>query len=101
VVREITKLFTMRERSVVKSSVIASTKYSCSGSLDILAKGSTTIDRRGVEAPRRRIGRDWSGSGGACTGTSGIDAAIAALMAYAGTGRAMFLTLCSPMSSKA
>src|SRR5437764_11557852 len=48
VVRAITTLLTMRDRSVVKSSVIASTKYSCSGSFDRLAKGSTTIERRGA-----------------------------------------------------
>ena len=37
----------MRERSVVRLSVTPSTKYSCSGSPPIFAKGSTTIDRRG------------------------------------------------------
>src|ERR1051325_7016983 len=39
----------MRDRSVVRSSVIASTKYSCSGSFDRLANGSTTIERRGAD----------------------------------------------------
>src|ERR1700719_593916 len=43
-----TKLLMIRDRSVVRSSVIASTKYSCSGSFDRFAKGSTTIDRRGA-----------------------------------------------------
>src|SRR3954451_744038 len=38
----------MRDRSVVKSSVIPSAKYCCSGSLLRLLKGSTTIDRRGA-----------------------------------------------------
>src|SRR5262245_58351817 len=38
----------MRDRSVVTSSVRASTKYCCSGSLLRLVKGSTTIDRRGA-----------------------------------------------------
>src|SRR5205085_6096224 len=37
----------IRERSVVRLSVIPSTKYSCSLSPPILAKGSTTIDSRG------------------------------------------------------
>src|SRR5580692_10258139 len=37
-----------RDRSVVRSSVIPSAKYCCSGSLLRLAKGSTTIDRRGA-----------------------------------------------------
>src|SRR5262249_24407205 len=40
------KLPSIRERSVVRLSVIASTKYSCSGSFDRLANGNTTIDRR-------------------------------------------------------
>lgn len=97
---EITKLPTMRDRSVVRSSVIASTKYSCSGSLDRLAKGRTTIDRRGggfasvlATADGRR------GLGGAETG--GVAATAIALIAKARTGRAMFLTFCSPMSAKA
>ena len=37
----------MRERSVVRLAVTPSTKYSCSGSPPILAKGSTTSERRG------------------------------------------------------
>src|SRR6516225_6195820 len=36
-----------RERSVVRSSVMPSTKYSCSGTFDKFAKGRTTIDSRG------------------------------------------------------
>src|SRR5215510_6595026 len=40
----------IRDRSVVRSSVTASAKYCCSGSLLRLAKGSTTIDRRGAAA---------------------------------------------------
>ncbi len=39
-----------RDRSVVRSSVIPSAKYCCSGSLLRLANGSTTIDRRGATA---------------------------------------------------
>src|SRR5215510_6361616 len=42
--REITKRPESLERSVMRSSVIPSLKYSCSGSLLILVKGSTTID---------------------------------------------------------
>src|SRR6516162_7155797 len=38
----------IRDRSVVKSSVIPSAKYCWSGSLLRLVKGSTTIDRRGA-----------------------------------------------------
>jgi len=50
VLREITKLCAMRDRSVVRSSVIPSAKYCWSGSLLRLAKGSTTIDKRGAPA---------------------------------------------------
>src|SRR4051812_42399176 len=38
----------IRDRSVVRSSVIPSAKYCWSGSLLRLAKGTTTIDRRGA-----------------------------------------------------
>src|SRR5262249_1916316 len=48
VLREITSMCEIRERSVVRSSVITSAKYCWSGSLPRLAKGSTTIDRRGA-----------------------------------------------------
>src|SRR5215471_12245320 len=41
-----TNMCGMRDRSVVRSSVIPSAKYCCSGSLLRLAKGRTTIDRR-------------------------------------------------------
>ena len=37
----------MRDRSVVRLSVTPSTKYSCSGSPPMLAKGRTTMERRG------------------------------------------------------
>src|SRR5205085_10419668 len=40
----------MRDSSVVKSSVMPSAKYPWSGSLLRLAKGSTTIDRRGARS---------------------------------------------------
>src|SRR6266481_3701698 len=39
----------MRDKSVVRLSVTPSTKQSCAGSLLRLAKGKTTIDRRGAE----------------------------------------------------
>src|SRR5262249_55348407 len=42
----------IRNKSVVRSSVIPSAKYCCSGSLLKLVKGSTAIDRRGAM-------RDW------------------------------------------
>src|SRR5215469_12285666 len=38
----------IRDRSVVRSSVIPSAKYCWSGSLLRLTKGSTTIDKRGA-----------------------------------------------------
>ena len=50
----------MRDRSVVRFSVIASAKYCCSGSLLRLANGSTTIDKRGAAAR-------WEISGAAMT----------------------------------
>ena len=42
----------MCDRSVVRSSVMPSAKYCWSGSLLRLAKGSTTIDRRGATRGR-------------------------------------------------
>src|SRR5262252_10189011 len=41
-----TNMFSSRDRSVVRSSVIPSAKYCWSGSLLRLVKGSTTIDSR-------------------------------------------------------
>src|SRR6185503_6035743 len=46
--REITSMPAIRDKSVVRSSVIPSARYCCSGSLLRLANGSTTIDRRGA-----------------------------------------------------
>src|SRR5271169_3700135 len=135
----------MRVRSVVRSSVTPSAKYSCSGSFDRLAKGRTTIDRRGggfaagpvtvaqlcefagawtetcdgpicghahqaaspmpttprVAATTARAGTALRRAGPGCTwaGTSGVEVTAVALISYARTGRAMFLTLCSPISS--
>src|SRR6516165_9283432 len=43
-----TNMSGMRDRSVVRSSVIPSAKYCWSGSLLRLVKGSTTIERRGA-----------------------------------------------------
>ena len=48
--RPITNEPEMRERSVVRLSVTPSTKYSCSGSPPMLAKGRTTMERRGGPA---------------------------------------------------
>jgi len=50
VLREITNMPTIRDRSVVTSSVMPSAKYCWSGSLLRLANGSTTIDNRGVKS---------------------------------------------------
>src|SRR5262245_18024178 len=121
----------MRERSVVRSSVMPSAKYSWSGSFDRLLKGRTTIDRRGggfVSATARLRAPTTSAcvgpTGGAPLGhtnhaatamqraamaldgminrrrhlarpntadaSRGIDAAVAARIAYARTGPAMF-----------
>jgi hypothetical protein len=48
VLREITKLWAIRDRLVVRSSVIPSAKYCWSGSLLRFANGSTTMDNRGA-----------------------------------------------------
>jgi hypothetical protein len=45
--RAITKEPLMRDRSVVRLSVTPSTKCSCSGSPPRLARGKTTMERRG------------------------------------------------------
>src|SRR5947199_299167 len=55
----------IRDRSVVRSSVIPSAKYCCSGSLLRLAKGSTTMDRRGAT---RGCGMDVAIAATAVTG---------------------------------
>src|SRR4029077_14678993 len=62
------KLFEIRDRSVVKSSVIPSAKYCWSGSLLRLAKGRTTIDSRGATS-----GSEIEGA----TGAVGTDVAEA------------------------
>src|SRR5215472_15702762 len=48
VLRAITKLPEIRDRSVVRSSVMPSAKYSWSGSRDRFSNGSTTNDSRGI-----------------------------------------------------
>jgi hypothetical protein len=72
--REITNIFASLDRSVVRSSVIPSAKYCCSGSLLKLVNGNTMIDRRGkatggelevvddplaVRTPAMPSGRRW------------------------------------------
>src|SRR5215469_15684733 len=138
----------MRERSLVRSSVIPSTKYSCSGSFERFVKGRTTIDRRGAEALAIPVAAEldgvaagtWTAAVGdvwkdhcrhalaaaipttamrhaainkvfvlaperselarGSAGTTGKEAIAAASIAKTRTRRAIFLTLCSPMSSK-
>src|SRR5262252_7844142 len=68
-----TKLPERRERSVVRSSVMPSTKYSCSGSFDRLANGRTTIDNRGradgtAALPASRVRVAGAGLGAAGVG---------------------------------
>src|SRR5215831_11803566 len=65
-----TKLPEIRERSVVRSSVMPSAKYSCSGSFDKLAKGKTTIERRGAGSASGAGGRCALAAAGAWTGTA-------------------------------
>ena len=76
------------ERSVMMSSVMPSEKYSCSGSPDMLVKGSTAIE-----------GLSGSGSGSSIfTDTLAANPA-SAIHCHTRTGRSMFLTFCSPKSS--
>src|ERR1700738_1674150 len=62
----------IRDRSVVRSSVIPSAKYCCSGSLLRLAKGSTTIDRRGATAGSITDGTVWALSEAVPTTPGGV-----------------------------
>src|SRR5712692_9321774 len=63
----------MRDRSVVRSSVIPSARYSCAGSSLRLANGSTAIDRRGAVAGN---GPDALLGGPALTAVGGATLAI-------------------------
>jgi hypothetical protein len=69
VLREITKLSAICDRSVVRSSVTPSAKYCCSRSSLRLAKGRTTIDKRGTADGT--IGAVVFSSGGAVTVADG------------------------------
>src|SRR5215469_15800196 len=125
----------IRDRSVVRSSVIPSAKYCCSGSLLRLANGSTIIDKRGAvggcvidvvvastvggsvgedlvpDQPHQpttaRTSTAAATAHGAARRRAGIvdifaagNSAIASgRSAKTRTERAMFLTLCSPLSS--
>src|SRR5271165_21112 len=82
-----TKTQQMRLSAVMISSTMPSAKYSCSGSPLILANGSTPTDGLSGRA----------GPEPACA--NGEPAAVTTR--YARTGRATFLSGCSPMSSKA
>src|SRR5271167_452175 len=72
---------------VMISSTMPSAKYSCSGSSLILANGNTAIDGLSGRA-RPELGRADTEP-------------VAVTTRYVRTGRAMFLSTCSPMSSKA
>src|SRR6476619_6670867 len=93
VLGDITNMPAIRDRSVVKSSVMPSAKYCCSGSLLRLAKGRTTMDRRGAATNGEREVVDDP----LAAGTSAVPSER---NAKTRTGRAMFFTLCSPMSWK-
>src|SRR5690348_2156919 len=62
----------IRERSVVRSSVTPSAKYCCSGSLLRLAKGSTTIDKRGATAGSVTDKAVWALSEAVPTAAGGV-----------------------------
>src|SRR5689334_15880209 len=129
----------MRDKSVVRSSVIPSARYCCSGSLLRLANGSTIIDKRGAvggfvidvvvastvagsvegdlvaDQPHQpTTARTSTAAATAATTAHGaarrrrgvVDIFAAGNSAIASgrsaktrTERAMFLTLCSPLSS--
>ena len=76
------------ERSVMMSSVMPSAKYPCSGSPDMLSKGSTAME-------------GLSGSGSGFDSFSDLRAAgeASAVQRHTLTGLSMFLTSCSPRSS--
>ena len=67
------------ERSVMRSSVIPSLKYSCSGSPLMLTKGSTAME--------------------GLSGAVGVEAPTSICTRYTCTGLAIFLTVCSPRYS--
>src|SRR3984957_1903482 len=87
-----TKLPDIRDRSVVRLSVTPSTKYSCSGLPPILAKGSTTIDRRGAEA-----GGDVFEGGAVSAGSTNLPTSRENIR----IGSAIFLSRVSPRSTTA
>jgi len=60
----------IRDKSVVKSSVIPSAKYSCSGSWPAFANGSTTMDSRGGFACLIGSGADAASVPGKAVGRS-------------------------------
>src|SRR5207248_5394782 len=95
-----TKSQRMRLRAVMISSTMPSTKYSCSGSPDMFWNGNTAID--GLSGSGSAAG--WTAAvPAASTPESGRDARdpISEPTRYTRSGRAMFLRLCSPRSSKA
>jgi hypothetical protein len=70
------------------SSTIPSAKYSCSGSPLIFAKGSTAMDGLSGKAS----------AGPLSVGVAlGVFSVVASRTRYTRTGRAMFLSRCSPM----
>jgi hypothetical protein len=105
--REITNSSRKRDSWVRMSSVMPSAKNSCSGSPLMLTKGSTAID--GLSARSRGVpGRTAAASAADSMRATAPAGAVAAagFAAAAGwkrkarTGSAMFLTACSPWSSK-
>src|SRR6516225_3909803 len=130
-------MWAIRDRLVVRSSVIPSARYCCSRSLLRLENGNTIIDKRGavgcvidvavaatvadpveedlvVDQPHQATTAKTSAANAAATTAQGTDrrrgvpggtlvignSAIASgRNAKTRTERAMFLTLCSPLSS--
>src|SRR6266700_1862757 len=76
-------MWEIRDRSVVTSSVIPSAKYCWSGSLLRLAKGNTTIDRRGATS----CGADaatGAPAGGELGAGTGLDELLAQIVEHVG-----------------
>src|SRR5207302_10042912 len=88
----------MRESAVMISSTMPSAKYSCSGSPDMFWNGSTASD--GLSGSASGAG-STIGRTGSVSAAGGRDARVPIFTANTRIGRAIFLRLFSPMSSKA
>jgi hypothetical protein len=86
--RAMTKKPGIFDKLVIRSSTSPSAKYSCSGSPLMLVKGRTAID-----------GLAGTTSGSADAGVRRVAGAPSQPTSKTRIGRAIFLSVCSPMSS--